>query len=303
MTGSGNSDDWDGFLAREPARTEGTDWLRSVGPGAARRPLRRRRTTYVLVAAAVATVLLLLLAVYGLTRGIGDSEDESPPAVQIVASVSASRSGAQSPQAGNTPAPTAASSQIALPSGATTSRPPGIEKAEAAPPISPDRAFPAQRITLPSGAVYDRIDVYTPADCREMTSGPMADVIQQGRGCAQLTVALYSDPARKTQITVAVMSMNHASEAATVFAMASTDPIRFQVGALDPPAGSDVPLPPRASPGDFARIMTVRSVVFSIALWTDGRDVVSEEITGPAAELLKYVNDIVAAEEEAVVRS
>lgn len=59
MTGSGNSDDWDGFLAREPARTEGTDWLRSVGPGAARRPLRRRRTTYVLVAAAVATVLLL----------------------------------------------------------------------------------------------------------------------------------------------------------------------------------------------------------------------------------------------------
>ncbi|MCF2529477.1 hypothetical protein [Yinghuangia soli] len=318
------ADEWEAFVAREMARqrAESGEWLATVGPGRAGAPdgpqggpaprRRRRRRVAVIAGVTAAAVLLGAGAFAWSTRdngpgGSGAASQDAAGSVYVPVIEPAPAASSAAPSTAPPAAPTGpdvpSGPPTALPDGAATSIPPGARKAASAPPIAAERAFPEKRVSLPSGDVFELADVYTPRECREMMSAQLVSVIDDGRTCAQMIVALYTDPGRRIQITIAVASFTEVSHAHVAFAMNSLDPIAYGVGALDPVPGSDVPLPPREAPGGFGQAVAVRSVVFGISLWSDGRNEDSAAIHTPARELLRYVFDRVAAYEEGTART
>ncbi|CAM5532035.1 putative protein OS=Streptomyces griseomycini OX=66895 GN=FHS37_000449 PE=4 SV=1 [Streptomyces griseomycini] len=129
-------------------------------------------------------------------------------------------------------------------------------------------------------------------------SAGLAALVDQGEGCLRLTSALFTDAERRSQITVTVASFRRVEDASTVFAMASMDPVTYQVVSLDPPPEAGLPTVPPGSAGLFERLMTVRSVVFANGQWGDGAETGEAALTRQTQGLLQYVNDHVVAYEQ-----
>ncbi|MCC3769439.1 hypothetical protein K6I34_001621, partial [Streptomyces sp. UNOC14_S4] len=168
----------------------------------------------------------------------------------------------------------------------------------ARPVISAEQAFPDETVKGESGTEFHRVDVASTTDCSRGVSPELAGVIAQGQGCLRLTSALYTDAAKKSRITIGVLSFKRAEDAATVFGMAGLDPLKYEVASLDPPQGSGLdPVPPH-TPATFGRVMTVRSVVFANAEWGDGRATDEPGLSRENTELLGHFQRTVGDYEE-----
>ncbi|MGK5499660.1 hypothetical protein [Streptomyces sp. URMC 125] len=239
------------------------------------------------VAAAAASVLVAAGAV---VWGMG-SQDSGGAPERNTAAATVSPAGGQPSGAPGAGVPSVGA---VLPSEAPTALASLLKR----PIITGDRAFPDETVELPSGAVYHRLDVLTTTDCSRATSPELAALMEQGEGCARLSAAFYTDTDRDVYVTVTVASFERAEDAGTVMGMAAVDPVTYQVVSLAPPPGSDLPEVPAGSPGVFDRLMTVRSVVFANAQWSDGRETGESDLTRANVDLLKYVNGRVVAYEQ-----
>ncbi|MER5217292.1 hypothetical protein ABT063_43910 [Streptomyces sp. NPDC002838] len=181
-----------------------------------------------------------------------------------------------------------------LPSGTPTALASLLER----PVIRPEQAFPRQSVRLKDGSRFQRVDLATTTDCGRAMSPELAALVEQGEGCARLSTALFTDVERRSQVTVTVASFARVEDASTVFAMASMDPVTYQVVSLDPPPEAGLPTVPPGSAGAFRRVMTVRSVVFANGQWGDGAESGEAALTKETEGLLRYVSDEVAAYEE-----
>jgi hypothetical protein len=243
----------------------------------------RRRKRNRRVAAGAAGVVVAAIAAGALLVTGGDGDDE--PAAAASATT-------QAPSATATPAVPRVDAN--LPSDA----PAALPSLLARPVISPEQAFPEATVTLEDGSAYERVDLAHTTDCSRAMSPQLAELIAQGEECARLTSALFTDAERRAQVTVTVLSFRRVEDATRVFAMASMDPVTYQVVSLDPAPGAGLPTVPPGSPGVFQRLMTVRSVVFANGQWGDGASTGEEELTGHTAGLLRHVSDGVVAYEE-----
>lgn len=181
-----------------------------------------------------------------------------------------------------------------LPSAAPTALASLLER----PAIRPEQAFAQQSVRVKDGSRYQRVDLATTTDCGGAMSPELAALVEQGDGCVRLSAALFTDVERRSQVTVTVASFARVEDASTVFAMASTDPVTYQVVSLDPPPEAGLPTVPPGSPGVFRRAMTVRSVVFANGQWGDGAQAGEAELTKQTEGLLRHVLDEVVAYEE-----
>lgn len=190
--------------------------------------------------------------------------------------------------------PAVPSVSVTLPSDAPSALPSLLSR----PAVRPEQAFPAKSVRLADGSRYERVDLATTSDCAEGMAPELAALIAQGQGCERLTAALFTDAERRSQVTVTVLSFRRVEDASSVFAMASMDPVTYQVVSLDPPPAAGLPTVPPGSAGVFRRVMTVRSVVFANGQWGDGSEADEDAITGQTEDLLRYVNDNVVAYED-----
>ncbi|MBE8475844.1 hypothetical protein [Streptomyces justiciae] len=190
--------------------------------------------------------------------------------------------------------PAVPSVSVTLPSDAPSSLPSLLSR----PVIRPEQAFPAKSVRLADGSRYERVDLATTSDCAEGMAPELAALIAQGQGCERLTAALFTDADRRSQVTVTVLSFRRVEDASSVFAMASMDPVTYQVVSLDPPPEAGLPTVPPGSAGVFRRLMTVRSVVFANGQWGDGSEQDEAAITEQTEDLLQYVDDNVVAYED-----
>ncbi|NUR39267.1 MAG: hypothetical protein HOV73_04175 [Streptomyces sp.] len=190
--------------------------------------------------------------------------------------------------------PAVPSVSVTLPSDAPSALPSLLSR----PVVRPEQAFPAKSVRLDDGSRYERVDLATTSDCAEGMAPELAALIAQGQGCERLTAALFTDAERRSQVTVTVLSFRRVEDASSVFAMASMDPVTYQVVSLDPPPEAGLPTVPPGSAGVFRRVMTVRSVVFANGQWGDGSETDEAAITGQTEGLLQYVNDNVVAYED-----
>ncbi len=239
------------------------------------------RRTWLIAGGAVAALAVVSAVAVGAVLYVGQAGTADTP--------SASSSFSSSPSAAPVPSVSAA-----LPSDA----PAALPSLLARPVVRPSQAFPEKTVRLADGAVYHRVDVGTTTECERGMSQQLAGIIAQGGGCLQLTSALFTDAERRSQVTVGVLSLKRAEDAASVFGMVSMDPVTYQVVSLDPPPEAGLPTVPPGSAGVFRRLMTVRSVVFSNAQWADGSETREAELTEQATELLTYVNGNVTAHEQ-----
>ncbi|CAL9437834.1 hypothetical protein SUDANB176_02184 [Streptomyces sp. enrichment culture] len=168
----------------------------------------------------------------------------------------------------------------------------------ARPVVRPEQAFPEKNVRLEDGSRYQRVDLATTTSCARGMSPQLAELAGRGEGCVRLTSALFTDAERRSQITVTVASFRRVEDASTVFAMASMDPVTYQVVSLDPPPEAGLPTVPPGSAGLFERLMTVRSVVFANGQWGDGAETEEAALTRQTQGLLQYVNDHVVAYEQ-----
>jgi hypothetical protein len=239
--------------------------------------IRRRRRTRRAVAAGTGVVLVAAIAAGVAMYSGGDGGHETGSPAPTTAS--------------GTPAP---SVDVTLPSNAPTALPSLLAR----PVIRPEQAFPEKNVRLKDGSRYTRVDLATTTDCARGMSPQLADLIEQGKPCSRLASALFTDADRRSQVTVTVLSFERVEDASRVFAMASMDPVTYQVVSLDPPPEAGLPTVPPGSAGVFRRVMTVRSVVFANGQWGDGAETGEAAITKQTEGLLGYVNDTVAAYEE-----
>ncbi|MFI1563294.1 hypothetical protein ACH4ZX_09535 [Streptomyces sp. NPDC020490] len=239
---------------------------------------RRRRRTRLVVGGAVGVVLAAAVAA-GLVLYSADAH-EVPAAAP---SADASGTTASAP-------PGAA----ALPSGAPSALPSLL----ALPVVRPEQAFPERAVRLADGSRYERVELGTTTDCADGMSQELASLATRGQGCLRLSAALFTDAARRSQVTVTVVSFRRPEDAWLVFGTAATDPVTYQVVSLDPPPGSGLPTVPPGSAGVFRRLATVRSVVFANGQWGDGSETREAQLTAETEGLLKYVDDKVAAYEQ-----
>ncbi|MFF7444835.1 MULTISPECIES: hypothetical protein [unclassified Streptomyces] len=231
--------------------------------------IRRRRRTRRAAVAGAGTVLVAALTAGAVLYAGDDGTDEGGTAA-----------------AASSTAPPAPSATGALPS--LLSRP----------VIRPEQAFPATSVRLDDGSRYERVDLATTTDCSTGLAPELAALVERGRGCARLTAALFTDAERRSQVTVTVLSFRRVEDASTVFAMASMDPVAYQVVSLDPPPRSGLPTVPPGSAGVFRRSMTVRSVVFANGQWGDGTQAQEAAITRQTEDVLRYAHDNVVAYED-----
>ncbi|MGW0828031.1 hypothetical protein [Streptomyces sp. NPDC002845] len=242
-----------------------------------------RRTRRIQLAAGSAIGVALVAAVVAgplIYAGDGNGGGEAPTPL-------AAGSGTGSPAA-------APSVEVTLPSDAPSALPSLLAR----PVIRPEQAFPEESVRLEDGSVYERVDLATTTECAYAMSPELAALIEQGEPCARLTAALFTDAERRSQVTVTVLSFDRVEDASRVFAMASLDPVTYQVVSLDPPPQAGLPTVPPGAPGVFQRLMTVRSVVFAGGQWGDGAETGEEALTGQTTGLLQYVSDRVVAYEE-----
>jgi hypothetical protein len=240
--------------------------------------IRRRRRTRRAVAAGTGVVLVAAIAAGALMYTGGDESGDGETA---------------GPAASGSTAPVP-SVTVSLPSDAPSSLPSLLAR----PVIRPEQAFPEKSVRLADGSRYERVDLATTTDCSEGMAPELAALIAQGQGCERLTAALFTDAERRSQVTVTVLSFRTVQDASSVFAMASMDPVTYQVVSLDPPPEAGLPTVPPGSAGVFRRVMTVRSVVFANGQWGDGAETEEAAITGQTEGLLEYANGNVVAYED-----
>jgi hypothetical protein len=183
---------------------------------------------------------------------------------------------------------------VESPTGAPSSLPSLLKR----PVVTPEQAFPEQSVRLADGGAYERVDLLTTTECSHGMSPELAVLVEQGEECARLTAAMFTDAERRSQVTVTVVSFQRAEDASRVFAMASIDPVTYQVISLDPPPEAGLPTVPPGSAGVFQRLMTVRSVVFANGQWADGTETDEAALTKATTGLLTYVNEKVVAHED-----
>ncbi|MGX1884171.1 hypothetical protein [Streptomyces sp. NPDC055287] len=242
------------------------------------------RRTWLIAGGAVGVLAVVSAVAVGAVLYVGQGDDSG-----------ADKAGtAGPPSSASASAAPAPSVDAALPSDAPTALPSLLSR----PVVRAARAFPEKTVRLADGTVYHRVDVATTTACEHGMSQQLAGLVAQGGGCLQLTSALFTDAERRSQVTIGVLSLKRAQDAASVFGMASMDPVTYQVVSLDPPPEADLPTVPPGSAGVFRRLMTVRSVVFSNAQWADGSEAREAELTKQGTDLLAYVNENVAAYEE-----
>ena len=164
--------------------------------------------------------------------------------------------------------------------------------------IDTTTAFPDSTVQLGS-LTLDLVDAIPQNPCDNWDSTQMEALIHQGSGCSQLLTALYTTPDYKAQFTIDILTFNKAEDASTVFAMAKAEPLTYQMGSLDPPSGSDVPIVPQNSAGITNCLMAVRSVVFVNAQWVDPTDQDAGTLTTDGNSLLQYAYSKVSAYEQA----
>ncbi|MEU3658843.1 hypothetical protein AB0E77_03640 [Streptomyces sp. NPDC032940] len=246
--------------------------------------IRRRRRTRLAVAAATCGFLAAAVVAGAVTLTGGEDDDAvaegAPTASATAVSVP---SGVSAP-----------SVSVTMPSDAPSSLPSLLAR----PVVRPEQAFPDTDVRLSDGSRYERVDLATTTECARGTSPELAALIDQGKGCLRLTAALFTDAERRSQVTVTVMSFRRAEDAASVFAMASMDPVTYQTVSLDPPPEAGLPTVPPGSAGVFRRLMSVRSVVFANGQWGDGAETGEAELTRQTEGLLQYVDDNVVAYED-----
>ncbi|MEU6380830.1 hypothetical protein [Streptomyces sp. NPDC046909] len=235
--------------------------------------IRRRRRTRRAVAAGVGGILVAAITAGTVlyTDGGGAADDVAAPPSSAVPSVT-----------------------VSLPSDAPSALPSLLAR----PVIRPERAFPEKSVRLADGSRYERVDLASTQDCSEGVAPELAALLAQGQGCERLTAALFTDAERRSQVTVTVLSFRTVQDASSVFAMASMDPVTYQVVSLDPPPEAGLPTVPPGSAGVFRRVMTVRSVVFANGQWGDGSEADEAAITAETEGLLRYANDNVVAYED-----
>ncbi|MET9731588.1 hypothetical protein ABZZ79_13265 [Streptomyces sp. NPDC006458] len=211
----------------------------------------------------------------------------------------------EDPAAASGPTPSTTSKPSGSPAvprvdiGEPSNAPSALPSVLARPIIGPEQAFPKETVTLEDGSAYERVDMATTTDCERGMSAELAELIGQGEPCARMTAALFTDADRRSQVTVSVLSFRRPEDASRVFAMASLDPVTYQVVSLDPAPEAGLPTVPPGAPGLFERLMTVRSVVFANGQWGDGAETGEAELTRQTQGLLQYVNDDVLAYEQA----
>lgn len=247
--------------------------------------IRRRRRTGRTTTAWTGAVLVTAVAVGAVLIEDGGDADRhvSAPPVTASATTAAASGLAAVP-----------SVDASLPSDAP-STPPSLL---ARPVIRPEQAFPSTSVRLEDGSRYARVDLATTIDCARGMSPELAQLIEQGGECVRSTAALFTDAARRSQVTVTVLSFERVQDASRVFMMSSMDPVTYQVVSLDPPPRAGLPTVPPGSAGVFRRTMTVRSVVFANGQWSDGSETGEAELTAQAEGLLQHVNDTVVAYED-----
>lgn len=246
--------------------------------------IRRRRRTRFAAASAAGGVLVAAVAA-GAMLYTGDGKEDG-----AAGAATGTTTGGSAPRSGE-PVPSVV---IESPSGAPSSLPALLKR----PIVTPEQAFPEANIRLADGAAYERVELATTTDCARGMSARLAELIEQGEECAQLTAALFTDSERRSQVTVTVLSFERAEDASRVFMMASMDPVTYQVVSLDPPPEAGLPTVPPGSAGVFRRLMTVRSVVFASGQWDDGADTDEAALTEQTTGLLTYVNEKVVAHED-----
>jgi len=245
--------------------------------------IRRRRRARLAFGGGVGVVLAAAIAA-GVVMAVGEPGDDGADAAV-----------APSPTAGSsTPPAPAPSVSVAMPSDAPTALPSLLAR----PIVRPEQAFPEKTVRLKDGSTYERVDLATTTGCGRGMSPELASLIEQGEECSRLTAALFTDAERRSQVTVTVVSFRRVEDASRVFAMASMDPVRYQVVSLDPPPEAGLPTVPPGSAGVFQRLMTVRSVVFANGQWGDGAETGEKALTKETEGLLQYVDDKVVAYEE-----
>jgi hypothetical protein len=171
------------------------------------------------------------------------------------------------------------------------------------PAITIGTSFPDAAVHLGSNLVLDRVSTAKQVPCDTFASQSMTGLIDQGSGCSQLITALYTTTDDKAQFTVDVLTMNRAEDAGTVFGLARTMSLTYQMGSMDPPVGSKLPTVPLGNAGVTNCVMAVRSVVFVNAQWVDPSDQDVTTLTSESNSLLTYVDDKVANYEQAQARS
>jgi len=170
------------------------------------------------------------------------------------------------------------------------------------PAITIATSFPDPTVQLSSDVVLDRVSTAKQIPCDTFASQSMTGLIDQGSGCAQLITALYSTTDNKAQFTVDVLTMNRAEDAGAIFSLARTMSITYQMGSMDPPAGSKLPTIPSGNGGVTNCVMAVRSVVFVNAQWVDPSNQDVTTLTSESNKLLTYVDTKVSTYEQAQVR-
>jgi hypothetical protein len=254
---------------------------------AERERIRRRRRIRFAAASAAGGVLVAAVVAGAAVLYAGGDEEEAGAAGAPVPSTTSSEPVPSSRR----PVPSVV---IESPSGAPSSLPSLLKR----PIVTPEQAFPAKDVRLADGTAYERVDLATTTDCARGMSVQLAELIEQGEECAQLTSALFTDAERRSQVTITVLSFRKVEDASRVFAMASMDPVTYQVVSLDPPPEAGMPTVPPGSAGVFRRLMTVRSVVFANGQWGDGAETDEAAITKQTTDLLEYVNKRVVARED-----
>jgi hypothetical protein len=250
--------------------------------------IRRRRTRRA-VAAGTGVVLVAAIAAGVAMFPDGDGgRAAATPATETTGTPTTTAAGTASAT------PPVPSVDVTLPSDAPSALPSLLAR----PVIRPEQAFPDRNVRLKDGSRYTLVDLATTTDCARGMSPELAELIEQGKPCSRLTAALFTDADRRSQVTVTVLSFARVGDASRVFAMASMDPVTYQVVSLDPPPEAGLPTVPPGSAGVFRRVMTVRSVVFANGQWGDGAESREAAITKQTVDLLKYANDTVAAYEE-----
>ncbi|CCK30599.1 hypothetical protein BN159_6220 [Streptomyces davaonensis JCM 4913] len=243
--------------------------------------IRRRRTRR--IAAGVTGGVLALAVVAGALLLTGGDEDPSAAS-------------ASTPSA--TPEPSATTGVPRVDVGDPSNAPSALPSLLARPVITAEQAFPQKTVTLKDGSTYERVEWGTTTDCPPRMSTELAELMEQGEPCARMSAAMFTDKDRRSQVTVTVLSFQNVEDASRVFAMASMDPVTYQVVSLDPAPEAGLPTVPPGSSGVFERLMTVRSVVFANGQWGDGAETGEAELTRQTQGLLQHVNDTVVAYED-----
>jgi hypothetical protein len=156
--------------------------------------------------------------------------------------------------------------------------------------VSEDQAFPAQV------AGFTKVKQSGGPNCTGSGAvGPnLAAMIDQSKGCRGVIGALYKD-AQKNEYTIIIFAMKDPADVAHVVTVLSMNPTDYEVGVLQPPAGSGLTALPADSGLVQAFAGTRGLVVAGLAQWSDGRAVDFETLTNKLQPLLNAVTERAAA--------